>query len=242
MPNEQTSVPLFAAAEVLTAANMNLSAGTGVPVFATTATRNAAFGGANEKVLSEGQLCYLSSTNQLLYYDGTNWLGQGLSHLSTTTVSASGALSLPASTFVGTFYRNYRVVFKINTVAAGTTTMRLRSGGVDDASANYDYAGVGLTYAGAAFNLSGAAQTSFALGNSVVGNTQSFAFDILSPQIAGLQPAIIGALTSNTAGNVPGSLTMNGQHRLTTTFDSLTFLSTGSQTMTAMVYAYQGVN
>ena len=28
MPNEQTSVPLFASGEVLTAANMNLSAGT----------------------------------------------------------------------------------------------------------------------------------------------------------------------------------------------------------------------
>ena len=54
--NAQTSVPLYAAAEVLTAANMNISAGTGVPVFATTVTRDAAFGGAGEKVLAEGQL------------------------------------------------------------------------------------------------------------------------------------------------------------------------------------------
>jgi hypothetical protein len=77
MPNEQTSVPLFTSGEVLTAANMNLSAGTGVPVFATTVTRDAAFGGAGEKVLAEGQLCYLSSTNVVQYYDGAAWATVG---------------------------------------------------------------------------------------------------------------------------------------------------------------------
>lgn len=73
MANEQTSVPLYAASEVLTAANMNISAGTGVPVFATTVTRDAAFGGAGEKVLAEGQLCYLSSTNVVQQYNGASW-------------------------------------------------------------------------------------------------------------------------------------------------------------------------
>ena len=77
MANEQTSVPLYAASEVLTAANMNISAGTGVPVFATTVTRDAAFGGASEKVLAEGQLCYLSSTNKVQYYDGAAWATVG---------------------------------------------------------------------------------------------------------------------------------------------------------------------
>lgn len=77
MANEQIKVPLFAASEILTAANMNLSAGTGVPVFATTVTRDAAFGGAGEKVLAEGQLCYLSSTNVVQYYDGAAWATVG---------------------------------------------------------------------------------------------------------------------------------------------------------------------
>ena len=52
MPNTQTSVPLYAQGEVLTAANLNLT-NSGIPVFATTVTRDAAFGGANEKVLAE---------------------------------------------------------------------------------------------------------------------------------------------------------------------------------------------
>ena len=77
MPNEQTSVPLFTSGEVLTAANMNLSAGTGVPVFTNTTTRDAAFGGAGEKVLAEGQICYLSSTNVVQYYDGAAWATVG---------------------------------------------------------------------------------------------------------------------------------------------------------------------
>jgi hypothetical protein len=80
MPNEQITVPLFTAGEVLTAANMNISAGTGVPVFANTTTRDAGFGGAGEKVLAEGQLCYLSSTNVVQYYDGAAWATVGPSN------------------------------------------------------------------------------------------------------------------------------------------------------------------
>lgn len=86
MPNEQIKVPFFAASEILTAANMNLSAGTGVPVFATTVTRDAGFGGAGEKVLAEGQLCYLSSTNVVQYYDGAAWATLGPSTSITSAI------------------------------------------------------------------------------------------------------------------------------------------------------------
>jgi hypothetical protein len=73
MANTQIKVPLFAAAEVLTAANMNISAGTGIPVFATTVTRDAAFGGAGEKVLAEGQFAYIEADDTLYFYDGSAW-------------------------------------------------------------------------------------------------------------------------------------------------------------------------
>ena len=76
MANTQTSVPLFVANAVLTAAQQNISAATGVPVFATTVTRDAAFGGSN-KALAEGQLCYLESTNVVQYYDGAAWATVG---------------------------------------------------------------------------------------------------------------------------------------------------------------------
>ncbi len=60
--NAQTSVPAFTAGQILTAAEMT-EVNTGIPVFATTTTRDAAFGGTGEKVLAEGQFAYIEATN-----------------------------------------------------------------------------------------------------------------------------------------------------------------------------------
>ena len=76
MANTQTAVPLFVANAILTAAQQNISAGTGVPVFATTVTRDAAFGGSN-KALAEGQLAYIEASNVVQYYDGAAWATVG---------------------------------------------------------------------------------------------------------------------------------------------------------------------
>ena len=62
--NATTSVPVYASGEVLTAANLNIT-NSGIPVFATTVTRDAAFGGTGEKTLAQGQFCYLESTGKL---------------------------------------------------------------------------------------------------------------------------------------------------------------------------------
>ena len=102
MANEQTTVPLFVAAEVLTAADMNLSAGTGTPVFLNSTTRDAGFGGAGEKVLAEGQLCYLSSTNVVQYYDGAAWATVGPSAVSAVDISrVNTAESTSSTSYVG---------------------------------------------------------------------------------------------------------------------------------------------
>jgi hypothetical protein len=75
--NAQTSVPTFTSGQVLTAAQMNDSARTGVPVFADATARDAGFGGTGEKVLAEGQLAYLEDLNVVQYYDGSNWATVG---------------------------------------------------------------------------------------------------------------------------------------------------------------------
>ena len=75
--NAQTSVPTFTAGEVLTAANMNISARTGIPVFADTTARDAAFGGTGEKTLAEGQFAYIEASNATQYYDGSSWQSVG---------------------------------------------------------------------------------------------------------------------------------------------------------------------
>lgn len=111
--NAQTSVPTFTAGEILTAANMNISAGTGIPVFANSTTRDAAFGGTGEKTLAEGQFAYLESTNVTQYYDGATW-----QPISTTpglvliaTASYTSATSFTISSCFTSTYTNYRLIF-----------------------------------------------------------------------------------------------------------------------------------
>jgi hypothetical protein len=93
--NAQTTVPSFQASQVLTSDQMNQSARTGVPVFAGTTERDAAFGGAGEKVLAEGQLCYLESTNKVQYYDGSAWANL-VSVTNVERFTAGGTWTVPA--------------------------------------------------------------------------------------------------------------------------------------------------
>ena len=92
--NAQTTVPTFTANQVLTADQQNQSARTGVPVFATTVERDAAFGGSGEKTLAEGQLCYLESTDKVQFYNGTAWANLG-SVTNVTAFTASGTFTPP---------------------------------------------------------------------------------------------------------------------------------------------------
>jgi len=99
--NAQTTVPKYSALTVLPAASMNISAGTGIPVFASTVTRDAAFGGAN-KVLAEGQLAYIEASDTVQYYSGAAWLSVGEASKVVQMVNApfasvaTGTTSIPA--------------------------------------------------------------------------------------------------------------------------------------------------
>ena len=69
---------LFASGNVLTAAQVNtFLMDQSVMRFATEAARDAAFGGAGEPTLAEGMLCYISDSNNILYYTGTSWSALG---------------------------------------------------------------------------------------------------------------------------------------------------------------------
>jgi hypothetical protein len=65
---------LFVAGTILTAAQVNtyLMDQT-IMRFATTAARDAAFGGAGEPTLAEGMFCYIDADDSLYYYDGSAW-------------------------------------------------------------------------------------------------------------------------------------------------------------------------
>ena len=205
MANEQTSVPLYAAAEVLTAANMNISAGTGVPVFATTVTRDAAFGGAGEKVLAEGQLCYLSSTNVVQYYDGAAWATVGpasagaLTFISSTAFTTAASVSLPVSSFSAT-YLNYLVLFNLTANSTDLNlTGRMRIAGADNTTSNYNTMLTGFQDTNTASNNGSASQTSFTL-KTASSNFYAASFTFMNPfevvktsiltQIASVNPGV----------------------------------------------------
>lgn len=102
--NAQTEVPTFTSGQVLTAAQMNNSARTGVPVFASTTTRDAAFGGAGEKTLAQGQLCYIEATNTVQYYNGTIWqtLGPNSANMNINVLVGLQSTGSTAYTDLGT--------------------------------------------------------------------------------------------------------------------------------------------
>lgn len=66
---------LFQSGAVLTATQVNtyLMDQT-IMRFATTAARDAAFGGAGEPTLAEGMFAYTDDTNTLWFYTGTAWI------------------------------------------------------------------------------------------------------------------------------------------------------------------------
>jgi hypothetical protein len=92
--NAQTSVPVFTAGQVLTAAQMT-QINTGVPVFATTTTRDAAFGGTGEKTLAQGQLAYIEADGKVYVYSGTAWVSIS-SVNKVAAFTASGTWTVPA--------------------------------------------------------------------------------------------------------------------------------------------------
>ena len=122
MPNTQTSVPAFTAGQVLTA-QQQTEINTGIPVFATTTTRDAAFGGTGEKTLAEGQFAYIEATNTTQYYDGAAWqtVGGGLTLISATTIGSAVA-SVTVSSAFSSSYDNYKIIVS---GGAGSTGMNI---------------------------------------------------------------------------------------------------------------------
>jgi len=97
--NAQTAVPVFTAGQVLTAAQQT-EINTGIPVFATTVTRDAAFGGAGEKTLAEGQFAYIEATNATQFYDGAAWQAFGGKILQVVGATSSTNVSTSSTSYV----------------------------------------------------------------------------------------------------------------------------------------------
>jgi hypothetical protein len=126
--NQQTSVPAFVAGQVLTA-EQQTQINTGIPVFANSTARDAAFGGSGEKTLAEGQFAYLEDTNATQYYNGSAWVavGQTISAATVTTSQSTTSTSYTDLTTSGptvTVTTGTSVLVEIQTLGAGAVTNR----------------------------------------------------------------------------------------------------------------------
>ena len=231
----------FTAGEVLTASNVqNYLMDQSVMTFAGSAARSSAIGTAN---FEEGMTSYLKDTDKLEVYNGTNWVGvaptttQGLTLINTT--SFSGVASQSVNDVFSATYRNYRVVVDyIPATSSGAVSLRLRVGGADNSTSNYQRS---IIYLGA----SSPAQTrnnnqsDWSLLGNVTNEYYSIVFDLFTP-FASLSTHAVGfaeyRATSTSANEVNiYNLGFNG----TTSFTGLTVLGNGSNlTGSISVFGY----
>ena len=239
--NAQTTVPTFTAGQVLTAAQMNDSARTGVPVFAGTAERDAGFGGTGEKTLAEGQLCYLESTNVVQYYDGSNWATVGPSSPALVVVKAETAFSAASSVTIDNIftstYRNYKILFNYTTSTTSGPRFRMRVGGSSTSTSTYNeqyVQGAGETASASR----GSSATSGSVGFYTNGSFNSSSeLTFFNPQIATPTTVISVHITSQGAYTSPFAAVLTSNQTGSTSFDGVEFFpSTGNITGNYTVY------
>ena len=222
--NAQIEVPAFTAGQVLTAAEMT-QVNTGIPVFATTVTRDAAFGGAGEKVLAEGQFAYIEATNTTQYYDGAAWVSVGSSGMTLISATTMTGQNVNINNCFSATYSSYLVVFDnviFNNGTGRDLTFRLRVGGVDNSTAS-SYTQT-LVY-GFTTNSGGQSATGSAWSNTSVTNGGAFfgSFLIHGP-FAAAQTNVNFNYTVYSGSGYQVVYSGYGNHNQATSYDGISIL------------------
>lgn len=229
--NAQTAVPKFTAGQVLTATQQT-QINTGVPVFATTTTRDAAFGGSN-KALAQGQMCFIEATNQTQYYNGTSWVAVDSSSLVVVKAETAftTATSVTADNIFTSSYTNYILDLNYTTSTTNAVSAKLRASGTS-ASTNYTFQqiqGFTTTTSTNAY----AAQTAITIGYYGNGTREASTTRIMGPQLAQATQFVIAG------GGLGGALVQNiyGLHTTATAYDGIEILvASGTMTGTYTIY------
>ena len=230
--NAQTAVPAFTAGQILTAAQVT-QINTGIPVFASTTTRDAAFGGTGEKVLAQGQYAYIEATSTLQVYDGSSWVNaissSGLVLISATTIGTAVASVTVSGAFSST-YDNYQIVVS---GGSGSTGLNLEMTFGATATGYYSQL-IYATYANTplAAGVSNGTKFTYA-GNGYSGGLGMNAF-VGSPNLA--KTTTIGApvMSDGFGGNFNGTLQNSTQYTAFTITASTGTITGG----TIYVYGY----
>jgi len=240
--NAVTTVPVYVAGEVLTAADLNIT-NSGIPVFADSTARTAGFGGTGEKVLAEGQYAYLESDNSTSVYDGSNWLAvgaSGLVYITGATFTTQSTISMATATFTST-YQNYFVTLVCQASQALTLNIRYNATG---SPLTTDYGGAALiTGDGGTETLTSNATTSLAVARAFDGtnyNQINLALNVFDATTATHKASCAGTGRCSASGFGQAFTVFGGSRGLTgEAIDGLTFTtSAGTVTGNYKVYGY----
>ena len=238
--NAQTAVPVFTAGQVLTA-QQQTEINTGIPVFATTVTRDAAFGGTGEKTLAEGQFAYIEATNTTQYYDGSNWQSVGVTP-GLVCVKAETAFttssSITADNVFTSSYTNYLLQIRMTSSTNTSSRLRLRVGGVAASGANYNYQRLQAN----STTVAGLRESSITYFDLEAVNGAFFTTDVIqffAPALAEPTNITMFQDLSNGAYTSPILTIHAGNHTVATAYDGFEFFPvSGTFTGTYTVYGY----
>lgn len=212
--------------------------------FATTAARDAAFGGVGEPTLAEGMTCYIDADNSIYTYDGSNWVkmisaSQPPGLVKIRSVNLSGTAVDIESCFTDEF-ENYRIVVSNLSNSVGAVYLRFQMlSGSTPASGASTYKSQRLLATGTqifadSFNDVSAPIATF--GNYANGAS----IELYSPKLA--RPTIAFS-NSNYDQNTGVAIieTFAATHQVSTAYDGIRLISTSANfaTGTATVYGYR---
>lgn len=237
--NAVTTVPVYVAGEVLTAADLNIT-NSGIPVFATTVTRDAAFGGTGEKTLAEGQFAYIEATNTTQYYDGAAWqsvgVAPGLVYITGASFTSATTISMAAGVFTST-YKTYQVVFQVTSGGDAQVAVRVNNAGSPRTAGNYLGGANRAASDGSNSNTGSAAgSTSVNVSGTNTTNRVNLTLSVYSPDDSGVATTFgvygFGANNSNLAS----AISAGGIYTTAEANDGLTFTSGAAVTGFYRVY------
>jgi hypothetical protein len=213
-----------------------------VPVAADASARDALFGGAGEKVLAEGQLCYLQDSDVVQYYDGSSWATVGpasaspLVYITQGTFSAVSSVSMAAGTFTST-YKHYKVLLNI-TSTSGHQAMgvRVNVAGSAQTGSNY-YGGWALCQASGAYVGLPANGNSSAVPIYIQSTTfATLDLTVYQPTNASVYTRWSGSASGASDNNTQGGSGGGNMYNVAEAHDGLTFVVSGTFGGTYYVY------
>jgi hypothetical protein len=194
----------------------------------------------------DGQVIYETDTDKTLVWNGTGWVflstsranPGGLDLVSSGSFTLQTTVSLPTGTFTST-YRNYKVIFDVtSTTSRSALTLRFRTAGTDNTANRYMQAAVGYDSESGTANLAQPSATSLTVATNYATEPVVINLDIFNPQQT-LRTWGTGFYTSDSSsGAAVQTRATSFKHGDTTSFDSMTLISSVASSMTGIYRVY----